>query len=75
VQRAKAVQILDQDVKEAISDMKKDEYRRALEGAHDSVALGIIENKIRVDFQPVMADKLLLLSEVECTTALAGGPI
>jgi len=74
VKRAKAVQLLDQDLKEAISDLKKDEYRRGLEGAHDLVAMGVIEGKIRMDSQLTMTDRMLLLSEVECATELAGGP-
>ncbi|MGP8124607.1 MAG: hypothetical protein ACLQEQ_01915 [Nitrososphaerales archaeon] len=72
MQRAKAVQIFEQDRKEAISDVKGDEYRRELGNARNLVALGIIEHKIRTDFQLTMSERLQLLAEVECATALAG---
>jgi hypothetical protein len=72
MQRAKAVQIFDQDLKEAISDVKKDEYRRELENARDLAALEIIEHRIRTDFQLTRGDRLQLLAEVERATALAG---
>ena len=72
MQRAKAVQVFDQDLKEAISDMKKDEYRGELESVRNLVVLGIIEHKIRTDFQLTRNDRLQLLAEVERATALAG---
>lgn len=72
MQRAKAVQVFDQDLKEAISDVRKDEYRRELETVHNLVRLEIIEHKIRTDFQLTRNDRLQLLAEVERATALAG---
>ena len=72
MQRAKAVQVFDQDLKEAISDVKRDEYRRELETMRDLVWLDIIEHKIRTDFQLTRNDRLQLLAEVERATALAG---
>ncbi len=72
MQRAKAVQVFDQDLKEAISDVKKDEYRRELETVRNSVALGIIGHRTRTDFQLTRNDRLQLLAEVERATALAG---
>jgi len=65
MQREKAVQVLSRDLKEAISDAKKEGYRRALAGAHDSVALSFIEHEIRRDFQLTRVDKLQLLGEAE----------
>lgn len=72
MQRAKAVQMFEQDVKEAILDVKKDEYRRELENVRKLVALNIIEHKIRTDFQLTRNDRLQLLGEVERATALIG---
>ncbi len=71
-QRAKTVQVFDQDLKEAISDMKKSEYRRKLETAHDLFALNVMEHRIMTDFQLTRNDRLQLLAEVERATALAG---
>jgi len=72
MQRAKAVQIFDQDLKEAISDLKKVEYRRELENARKLVALNVIEYMIRTDFQLTLSDRLQLLGEAERATALVG---
>jgi hypothetical protein len=72
VQRTKAVQVFDQDLKEAISDVQKDEYRRELETVRNLVRLDIIEHKIRTDFQLTRNDGLQLLAEVKRATALAG---
>ena len=72
MQRAKTVQVFDQDLKEAISDVKKDEYRRELETVRDLVALGVMEHRIMTDFQLTRNDRLQLLAEVERATALAG---
>ncbi len=72
MQRAKAVQLLDQDLKEAISDVKKDGYRKALEEAHDQTALSLVEHEIRSDFQLTRDDRLQLLGEVEHSFASFG---
>jgi hypothetical protein len=71
MQRAKAVQVFDQDLKEAISDVKRDEYKRELENARNLAALDIIEHRIRTDFQLTRNDRLQLLAEVGRATALA----
>jgi len=65
MQRAKAVQVLDQDLKEAISDVKKDGYRKALRESHDQAVLSIIEHEIRSDSQLTRDDSLQLIGEVE----------
>jgi hypothetical protein len=72
MQRAKTVQVLDRDLKEAISDVKKNEYRMELKRSRNSVALSAIEHRIRVDFQLTGNDRLQLLAEVERADALAG---
>jgi hypothetical protein len=72
VQRAKAVQVLDRDLKEAISDVKRDGYRKALGEAHDLVALSLVEHEIRLDFQLTRDDRLQLLGEVEHASASCG---
>jgi hypothetical protein len=72
MQRAKTVQIINQDLKETISDVKKEEYRRELENVRNLVAPDIIEHRIMTDFQLTRNDKLQLLAEVERATALAG---
>ncbi len=71
MQRAKAMQVFDQDLKEAISSVKKDEYRRALGWAHDLMALNVIEHKIRTDSQLTQDDRVQLLGDIERVAALA----
>jgi len=65
MQRAKAVQVFNEDLKEEISDVKKDGYRKALREAHDQAALSIIEHEIWSDFQLTREDSLQLIGEVE----------
>jgi len=65
MQRARATQVFSRDLREAISDLKKDGYRRALEEAHDQVALSLIERGIRSDYQLGRDDRLQLLAQVE----------
>jgi hypothetical protein len=64
MQRAKVMQVFEQDLKEAISSVKKDEYRRALREAHDLEVLNSIEHEIRIDFQLTQDDRIELLSEL-----------
>jgi hypothetical protein len=71
MQRAKVIQVFGQDLKEAISDVKKDEYRKELEDARDSVALNVVEHRIRTDFQLTQDDRLQLLGDAERITASA----
>jgi hypothetical protein len=52
MQKAKVMQDFDQDLKEAVSGVKKEEYRKAVEEARDLFALDIVEHRIRTDFQP-----------------------
>jgi hypothetical protein len=72
MQKAKMTQAFDQDLKEAISDVKKGEYWRKLETVHDPVALDAMEHEIVIDSQLARNDRLQLLAEVERATALAG---
>ena len=65
IQRAKTVQVFSQDLKEAISDVKREEYRRELENVRNLVAPDIIEHRIITDSQLTRNDKLQLLAEVE----------
>jgi ABC-type uncharacterized transport system ATPase subunit len=71
MQRAKVVQDFDQDLKEAISSVKKEEYRKAVDKACDLLDLNIIEHRIRTDFQLTQDDRLQLLGDIERVTALA----
>ena len=72
MQRVKTVQVFDKDFKEAISDVKKNEYRRELETVRGPVALGAMEHRIMTDLQLTRNDKLQLLAEVERAAARAG---
>jgi len=72
MQRAKAVQAFDRDLKEAISDVRKDGYKKALAAAHDPGALSFIEHEIRSDFQLTRNDRLQLLGQVELASASFG---
>ena len=71
MQRAKVVQDFDQDLKEAISSVKKEEYRKAVDKACDLLDLNIIEHRIRTDFQLTQDDRLQLLGDIERVTAMA----
>jgi len=70
MQRAKSNKLFDQDVKEAISGVKKEEYRRALEEAHAPNALTTVEHSVRIDFQLTQHDRLQLLGEIERAVSL-----
>ena len=72
MQRAKAVQVFDQDLKEAISSVKRNGYRKALGAARDRASLALIEHEVRADFQLTRDDRLQLLADVEGASALAG---
>ncbi|HYB75391.1 MAG TPA: hypothetical protein VEC08_00380 [Nitrososphaerales archaeon] len=72
MQRAKAVHVFDQDLREAISGVKKDGYRKVLEEAHDQASLRVIEHEIRSDFQLTGDDRLQLLGEAEQASASFG---
>jgi hypothetical protein len=65
MQREKTAVAFDQDLKEAISDVKRQEYRRELLVALNSAALRTIDHKVRSDSQLTMNDRLQLLSEIE----------
>ena len=69
MQRAKAVQVFDQDLREANSDVKKEGYRKSLGEVRDAAALSFIEHEIRSDFQLTRDDRLQLLGEVEHASA------
>jgi hypothetical protein len=64
MQRAKVLQVFEQDLKESISGLKKDEYRRAMRDAHDQMALNSIEHEININFQLIQDDRIQLLSEL-----------
>jgi ribosome recycling factor len=65
VQKAKVTHIFAEDLREAISNVKRDEYRRALDGAHDPKILDAIQHKIRTDSQLTQEDRIQLLGDVE----------
>ena len=69
MQREKAVLVFDRDLKEAISDVKKDGYRKALLEAQGQVVLKLIEREIRSDFRLTRIDRLELLAEVALASA------
>lgn len=71
MQRAKTTQLYHQDVKEAISSVKKREYRRALGEATTRKALAAIEHSVRTNFQLTQDDRLQLLGDVERIISLA----
>jgi len=72
VQRTMVLQVLGQDLKKAISDVKRDHYRRTLAATHDSMALRDVEQRIRIDSQLTQDDRLQLLGEVGSLTAMMG---
>ena len=72
VRRTTVLQALGQDLKKAISDVKRDQYRRMLAATHDSMALRYVEQRIRIDSQLTQDDRLQLLGEVGSLTAMMG---
>jgi hypothetical protein len=64
MQQRRAVQVSDESLKEAISDVKREGYRRAIVGAHSVASLTRIEHEIRFDFQLTQDARLQLLGEV-----------
>ena len=71
MQREKTI-AFDRDLKEAVSDVKKQEYRRELLVAHNLAALQIIDHRVRTDPQLTVYDRLQLLSKIEQFDVSAG---
>ena len=66
MQREKAAEsFFDQDLKEAVSEVRRNEYRRATEAVRDPVSLKVIEIKVRTDFNLTQDDRLQLLGDIE----------
>ena len=72
MQRTKASQVLDYELRDAVSDAKKNEYRRELQIVPNSAALRTIDFRVRTDSQLTMRDRLILLSEIERLDMPAG---
>jgi hypothetical protein len=72
MRRARAVQVFRQDLKEAISGVKKDGYRKEMGEYRDLDALSLLEHEIRSDYQLTRDDRLQLLGEVELASASLG---
>ena len=70
MQTAKVVHDYDQDLKEAISYVKRNGYRKALEGASSPTALRAIEQQVMTDFQLTQSDRARLLGDIERVVAL-----
>lgn len=70
MQRAKAMNAFDQDLKEAISSVKRDEYRKVMGNTHSPMVLIAIERRIRTDSQLTRDDRMQLLGDVERLAAL-----
>jgi len=69
MQRAKTHQVFDRDLKDAISQVRKEEYRKAIEEVHDLDSLSRIDHEIRSNFQLTRDDRLQLLGEAELALA------
>jgi hypothetical protein len=55
---------LDQELKEAVSLLKRRDYERMLKSAHDLLGLGDIEHQVWTDSRLTQGDRILLLSAV-----------
>jgi hypothetical protein len=62
--RGKAMQSFERDLKETVSDVKKEEYRREMRQAASLESLFSIEREVETDFQLTQSDRLQLLGEV-----------
>jgi hypothetical protein len=63
-QRGKAMQSFEQDLKEEVSDLKKEEYRREMREAANLAKLLSIEREVETDFQLTQSDRVQLLGEL-----------
>lgn len=70
MQQAKGLQSFNHDLRDAISEIRRDEYRRELAAASNPVSLGVIEDRVKADHQLTSDDRLQLISEIECAMAL-----
>jgi hypothetical protein len=64
--------IFDHDLKEAISGVKRDEYRKVMGNTLSPMVLIAIERRIRTDSQLTRDDRMQLLGDVERFAALVG---
>jgi len=64
LQKREISRALDQDLKEAVSLVKRRDYERMLKRAHDLVGLRAIEHQVRMDSRLTQGDRILLLSAV-----------
>jgi hypothetical protein len=71
MQGAEVAHVFARDLKEAISNVKRDEYRRALGETHDPMVLNAMEHRVRTDSQLTQDDRVQLLGEIERVAALA----
>ena len=54
----------EQDLKETVSDVKKEEYRREMRQAASLESLFSIEREVETDFQLTQSDRVQLLGEL-----------
>ena len=64
MQKREISRTLDQDLKEAVSLVKRHDYERMLKLAHDLMGLGAIERQVRMDSRLTQGDRIALLSAV-----------
>lgn len=64
MQKREILRTLSQDLKEEISLVKRHDYERMLEHAHDLMGLGVIERQVRMDLSLTQGDRILLLSAI-----------
>jgi hypothetical protein len=62
--RGKAMLSFEQDLKETVSDVKKEEYRREMRQAASLEGLLSIEREVEADFQLTQSDRVQLLGEL-----------
>jgi molybdopterin converting factor small subunit len=64
LQKREISRALDEDLKEAVSLLKRQDYEGMLKRAHDLVGLGSIEHQVRMDSRLTQGDRIRLLSAV-----------
>jgi hypothetical protein len=64
--------VFDQDLKETISNVKRDEYRKVMGNTQSPMDLIVIECRIRTDSQLTRDDRMQLLGDAERFAALVG---
>lgn len=72
MQRAKLKQVMEKDMKQVVSNVKRDQFMKAISETRDPLAMEDVKRRIRVDPQLSEGDRIQLLSKAEHLDARMG---